>query len=445
MKNRQYEETLAQLYQMLPMYQREGKKAMKKGLDNILDLCWEMGLPQWKFNSIHVAGTNGKGSVSAMIASVLQEAGFKVGMYTSPHLLEFTERIRVNGKEIPQEDVVEFVDAYSSVIHRIEPSFFELTVAMAFEYFAEQEVDFAVVEVGLGGRLDSTNIIRPEVSVITNISWDHMDILGDTLPQIALEKAGIIKPYTPVVIGERKDETAPVFIGKAHALQAEALFADQIFEIQVTALALDQVDATVLHIPSQASMNIKMDLGGKYQVENLRTALSALDVLRNDIWEISQEAIVNGLQKVKRNTGFRGRMERLQDKPLVICDTAHNEAGLESVIQYLIKQDYGQLHIVFGTVSDKDHQVILKLLPKEAHYYFVKPQVPRGLNELTLRLRAEVFDLHGNNYKDVATGIETALNQAKTNDCIFIGGSTFVVAEALMYWQSMTDTSPLPL
>ncbi|MDX1905713.1 MAG: folylpolyglutamate synthase/dihydrofolate synthase family protein [Bacteroidia bacterium] len=431
-----YQETLEYLYSRLPMYQRDGNSAFKKGLDNIQTLCWNIGLPQWKFKSIHVGGTNGKGSVSSMLSSILIEAGYKTGLHTSPHLEHFTERIRINGAEIPEEAVVEFVECYRRIIERVGPSFFELSVAMAFDYFAEQSVDLGVVEVGLGGRLDSTNIIKPEISIITNISWDHTDLLGDTLGKIAYEKAGIIKRYTPVVIGESHPETDPVFLTEAGIQEAPLVFADQRFEVtRIAANLHEQIFEVRKKGKGRQVRRYTVGLAGSYQLQNLRTVLAAVEQLQENGWNISEEAIARGLAQVMANSGLRGRMQQLAQEPTVICDTGHNEAGIQQAISQILNIPHQRLHIVLGMVSNKDHDKILGLLPQAATYYFVKPDIPRGLPALTLQLKAEAFQLEGFIYDTVADGISAALQAASPRDLIYIGGSTFVVAEALPFFQ----------
>lgn len=426
-----YEQTLDYLYNLLPMYQRNGKAAIKKDLTNIRELCFKLGYPQWQFNSIHIGGTNGKGSVSAMLTSILKEAGYKTGMYTSPHLKEFTERIRIHGKELKQKSVVQFVENHRSIIEEVNPSFFELTVAMAFHAFAEEQVDLAVIEVGLGGRLDSTNIITPELSVITNISYDHQDLLGDTLEAIAAEKAGIIKKYTPVVVGEMCEETKHVFIEQADSLKAPITFASESVKIVRKERQLQwQVYEVEGELEGLEGV-YKLDLAGDYQAKNLATCICAVNQLIEDGWNISPQAVKNGLKKVIRNTGFLGRMQLLSENPRVICDTGHNEAGVTAVFEQLADISYDQLHIVWGMVNDKEHGKILNLLPKDATYYFAQPNVPRGLDTSKLAGIAKAFDLKGKSYDSVELALTQAKQDAKVNDLIFVGGSTFVVAEVV--------------
>ncbi|MGC6285973.1 MAG: bifunctional folylpolyglutamate synthase/dihydrofolate synthase, partial [Polaribacter sp.] len=358
-----------------------------------------------KFTSVHVGGTNGKGSTSHMIASILQEAGYKVGLYTSPHLKSFTERMRINGNEVPEDYVVSFISKHKNFLEKQGLSFFEMTVGLAFDYFSNEQVDIAVIEVGLGGRLDSTNIVSPEVSVITNIGWDHMDMLGDTLPKIAFEKAGIIKPNIPVVIGERQAEVEAVFLEKAKECNSGILFA------------------------SDSQVEYQTDLLGAYQKKNAKTAANAISKLEG--FDITKEHIISGLQKVASNTNLKGRWQILNQEPKVICDTAHNKEGLEMVMNQLMSQSSNRLHIVLGVVSDKNLDTILPLFPKEARYYFCKPNVPRGLTSTFLQEKAETFNLIGGVFASVNEAYQAALKNASKKDVIYIGGSTFVVAEVV--------------
>lgn len=431
MSQTHFSETLDYLYSLLPAYQRQGASAFKKDLGNIQKLCWELGLPQWQFQSIHIAGTNGKGSVASMLNSILMESGYLTGLYTSPHLVSFTERIRVKGKEIPEKEVVKFVARYQDVIEKISPSFFELTVGLAFEYFAKRNVDIAIVETGLGGRLDSTNIITPEMSVITNISKDHQKMLGDTLAEIAEEKAGIIKRYTPVVVGEDQEESMPVFLAKAGVVEAPLFCATERFVTKVKEWELKRQLIEVEDKEAEETYEYWLDLVGEYQEENLRTVLMAVEVLREDGWDIPQKALIRGLKKVKINSALRGRMECLSESPLTIADTGHNIAGVSQAIKQISQMEYENLHIVWGMVSDKEHADILALLPKDAKYYWVCPDLPRGLDAAALASKASDFDLFGNIYDSVAKGQAAAQGAAAAGDMIFIGGSTFVVSEVL--------------
>ncbi|MCG8754837.1 bifunctional folylpolyglutamate synthase/dihydrofolate synthase [Tenacibaculum finnmarkense] len=400
-----YQQTLDWMFAQLPMYQKEGKTAFKKDLTNSIALSNELGNPEKKFKTIHVGGTNGKGSTSHLIASVLQEAGYKVGLYTSPHLKNFTERIRINGQEIEQESIIDFISQNKQFLEAQKLSFFEMTVGMAFDYFAKQKVDIAIIEVGLGGRLDSTNIITPEVAVITNIGLDHTQFLGETLPEIAYEKAGIIKNNISVVVGERQKEVEKVFIDKANECNAEIVFA------------------------SDQDYSYKTDLLGDYQSKNVKTAVKAIRQLKDFV--VSEQNIKNGLLKVVENTNLKGRWQILQQYPKVICDTAHNKEGLIYTLAQLKNEQYKNLHIVLGVVSDKDLAAILPMFPQNARYYFCKPNIIRGLSEKKLKDTAEVFNLTGDLFGSVNEAFESAKTQASSEDCIYIGGSTFVVAEIL--------------
>ena len=400
-----YQETLDWMFSQLPMYQRQGKVAFKKDLTNILAFSKELDFPEKKFKTIHVGGTNGKGSTSHMIASILQEAGYKVGLYTSPHLKNFTERIRINGSEVSKGFVAGFIEKNKSFLEKQQLSFFEMTVGMAFDYFATQKVDIAIIEVGLGGRLDSTNVITPEVSVITNIGLDHTQFLGETLPEIAFEKAGIIKENTTVVIGERQKEVESIFVEKAKELNSEIVFA------------------------SDSIQNYKTDLLGDYQQKNLKTAILTIEKLKDFI--VDKNQIEKGLLNVVENTNLKGRWQVLQESPKVICDTAHNTEGLTLTMKQLKKENYNNLHIVLGVVSDKKLDDVLGLFPKNAHYYFCQPNIPRALNVDALEVKANAFKLKGKKYTSVNEAYKSAKENTDKNDIVYIGGSTFVVAEVL--------------
>ena len=418
-----YQETLNYLYQNLPMFQRVGSSAFTKDLTNTIALCEALGNPQHRFKSIHIAGTNGKGSSSHMLASVLQAAGYKTGLYTSPHLKEFTERIRINGQEIDQDFVVDFVERIKPQIDKIRPSFFEITVAMAFDYFVHQHVDVAVIEVGLGGRLDSTNIIMPVLSLITNISWDHMDLLGDTLEKIAAEKAGIIKSEVPVVISERQVEIENVFIQKANAERSPITFAIDQFQVTREANGL----YTIYH--NNQHYVLKLDLMGIYQTKNIAGVLASIDELKKIGFKISDQHVEHGLKDVMSRTGLRGRWQTIGEKPLIICDTGHNEGGMKEIVKQIAETKYHQLHMVLGMVRDKDVSKVLELLPKDAHYYFCEASIPRALPADELRLKAKGFGLNGHAFKNVNEAIQSAKENSTPDDFIFVGGSTFVVAE----------------
>lgn len=422
---RHYKEALQYLYDNLPMFQRVGAVAFKKDLTNTIKLCEALGNPHNTFRSVHVAGTNGKGSTSHMLASILQEAGYKTGLYTSPHLKEFTERIKVNGSEVSQRFVIDFVNRIEPVIREVRPSFFEITVAMAFDYFAQQKVDVAVIEVGLGGRLDSTNIITPVVSVITNIGWDHTDLLGDTLSKIAFEKAGIIKQNVPVVCSERQPEVEHVFLSKSKENDSELIFAFDHY--RAARASNDHVD---IHKDNGVMIHdLEFPLRGFYQRKNLPGVLSTVDVLNARGFLISIEHVRKGLEKVIVNTNFKGRWQKLQDGPMVVCDTGHNVDGLREVVQQIESVKFKNLHMVIGMVKDKDLSEVLALLPKQATYYFCQPKIPRALDAEALAEKAQRFGLHGAVIPDVNEAKMCALKNASPDDFIFIGGSTFVVAE----------------
>ena len=425
-----YAETLSYLYQQLPMFQRVGPKAFKKDLKNITRLCSALGNPQGRFSSVHIAGTNGKGSVSSMLASILQEAGYKIGLYTSPHLRSFTERIRINGQPIPEEGVISFVERNRSVIEEIKPSFFEVTVAMAFQHFADEEVDLAVIEVGLGGRLDSTNIIEPILGAVTSISYDHMAFLGDTLAKIAGEKAGIFKKGRTFVIGEDLLQTRPVFEAKAEGVGAKLVFAEERYSLGGWKRGITS-QMIAFHRYMSPVRIFRLNLGGDYQYPNMRTALCLVDELRELNYSISEEHIAAGLLRVKENTGFRGRMTVLANDPMVLTDVGHNLAGVREVLKAFGQLEYDQLHMVWGMVFDKDPNKILEMLPKNAKYYFVKPDVPRGMDASELASKAAAYGLHGETWPSVQAGLDAAQQAASKSDLIFVGGSTFVVAEVV--------------
>jgi len=434
-----YRETVDYLYSRLPVFTRIGKAAYKANLNNIQSLCATFGNPERSFRTIHVAGTNGKGSSSHYLASVLQEAGYKTGLFTSPHLKDFRERIRINGKSISKQDVVDFVADKTPIIEQIEPSFFELTVALAFQHFAKHNVDIAVIETGLGGRLDSTNVIIPELSLITNISFDHMDLLGETLGKIAIEKAGIIKPGVPVIIGERQDETASVFISKASREKSSLYFADDHVAWSTVGhhseggkLLLDLRGTVTWSQEKPISLSLTSELPGRYQQKNLKGVIAAIFRLRENDWKISDTAVENGIRNVMKNTGLHGRWETLSHHPIVICDTGHNEAGIAEVLMQLKQMPHRKLHIVWGMVADKDISTILNMLPKNAVYYFCKADIPRALNENELLVQAEKAGLTGATFKSAKKALNAAKKTADPlNDLVFVGGSTFVVAEVV--------------
>jgi dihydrofolate synthase/folylpolyglutamate synthase len=428
-----YPETLAWLYAQLPMYQRVGAAGFKKGLGNTEALAAALDHPETKFRSVHVAGTNGKGSSSHLLAAVLQSAGYKVGLYTSPHLREFTERIRVNGQELAPDYLVSWVAQHQGLFADIQPSFFEMCVALAFDYFAAEQVDVAVVEVGLGGRLDSTNIITPLVSLITNISYDHQAMLGDTLPEIAGEKAGIIKPGRPVVVSQTQPEVAAVFEAKAQQEASPLLFADTRYVAQLAGPAPGGAEAIqLLHVTRDGQPyldNVALGLLGDYQRLNLPGVLATLDELRAQGFVIAESAVRQGLRDVTRLTGLRGRWSIIGQHPLVVADTGHNEAGLRLVLAQLARVPHQHLHMVIGTVNDKDVAKVLALLPREATYYFCQADIPRALPAEELASLATAAGLTGRAYGPVPTAVAAARAAARPDDVVFIGGSTFVVAE----------------
>lgn len=427
-----YTETLTFLYEQLPMYQRVGNAAFKKDLTNIRDLLAVLGNPESKFASIHVGGTNGKGSVTHLLGAALQAGGYKTGLYTSPHFKDFRERIKVDGKYVSRKFVVDFVERIQPELSRIKPSFFEITVAMAFQYFAEQKVDIAVVEVGLGGRLDSTNVLAPELAVITNISFDHQQFLGDTLPEIAGEKAGIIKRGIPVVIGETQKATANVFRTKATEQEAPLVFADQLFQVRKTKQDLTHSYYQISRQHKPYINELAVNLHGGYQQLNIQTALAALEV-----WQMHETdrflpfgAIQKGWSNLRVLTRFQGRWQLLSEQPRVLVDSAHNEGGLRAIMEQL-KILPGQLHIVMGVVNDKKLEQVLPLFPKVAKYYFAKADIPRGLPAKDLQQTAALFELEGRTYSSVKNALRAAKRAASVEDTIFVGGSIFTVAEVL--------------
>ena len=426
-----YPETLDYLFSQIPVFQREGASAYKPGLKNIRQLDDWCGNPHRKYASVHVGGTNGKGSVSHLTASILQESGYKVGLYTSPHLKDFRERIRVNGNPIPEERVVSFTENYIKTISKdIEPSFFELTTEMAFTWFAEEGVDVAVIEVGLGGRLDSTNIIHPDATVITNISFDHVALLGDTLDKIAFEKAGIIKEQVPVVIGHADGSVRKVFEDRAKELSAPVRQAEKEFRIEHR-IADGGSELTVCEDSTKIYKPIFCALGGLYQKENAATVLTLVETLQEIGYKIREDDVYQGFANVIKNTNLRGRWETIGENPRMICDTGHNEAGIRFVTEQLALTPHDQLHFIIGMVSDKDVNSVLKLLPKEAIYYFTKAAIPRALSEKSLAELAKSYSLQGNSYPAVSLALEAAKRNCRPNDLIFVGGSNFIVAEVL--------------
>lgn len=412
------------------MYQRIGPAAFKKDLSNIRALCEALGHPELRFPSLHIAGTNGKGSTAHMLAAVLQAAGWRVGLYTSPHYRDFRERIKVNGRYISRRQVVDFVERCRPLCAGIQPSFFEITVAMAFDHFAGQQVDIAVIEVGLGGRLDSTNVILPELSVITNISFDHMDLLGDTLPLIAAEKAGIIKSGIPVVVGETQAETRPVFLQKAEAMGAPITFADQHFRASQRRVSLTHTTYDIYREGQLLYKELELNAHGPYQYKNLQTSLQSLEWLRPP-FQVTETQIREGLYHLRNYTRLLGRWQVLGEKPTVLCDSAHNEAGMELAMGALQNIEYQALHIVLGTVSDKDPAKLLRHLPRSARYYFARPDIPRGHDAKLLQKKAGAMGLKGRAYSSVRNALRAARRCAGPKDLIYVGGSIFVVAEVV--------------
>lgn len=419
-----YEQALEYLYSSLPVFHRVGASAYKKDLTNTIALCAALGNPERAFKSIHVAGTNGKGSTSHMLASILQSAGYNTGLYTSPHLKNFSERIRINGAEISHAFVVDFVNRIRPVVEEINPSFFETTVAMAFDYFAQGPVDVAVIEVGLGGRLDSTNVITPELSVITNISWDHKDLLGDTLEKIAYEKAGIIKPDVPVVVSERQADVAHVFAEEARQKGTPITFASDRYRMERKGAGFDILKDNVLSLSVDS-----FPLQGGYQRRNVPGVIAAVELLRQRGFSIPDEALERGFREVTTLTGLKGRWQVLGQRPLTVCDTGHNEDGVREVISQIATQSFRKLHMVWGCVADKDITAILTLLPKDADYYFCQAHLPRALDAYVLAEQAAGVGLRGVVVADVNDALHRAQAAASEDDMIFIGGSTFVVAE----------------
>ena len=427
-----YQETLDYLFNALPMFQRVGASAYKADLTNTISLCAHLGNPQETFKTIHVAGTNGKGSTSHALAAVFQAAGYKTGLYTSPHLRSFTERIRIDGQEITEEGVVEFVANNKAFLDELQPSFFEMTVGMAFWYFAKEAVDVAVIEVGMGGRLDSTNVIHPELCVITNIGYDHTQFLGNTLPLIAGEKAGIIKAGVPVVISQSQKETQAVFAQQAAAMQASLVFADELWEvtkIQNSESVSSETGANFQVRSSAGAFELKLDLNGDYQRFNLPGILEAVKQLQDQGWNLSEKALKAGLESISECTGLKGRWQILQTKPLTIADTGHNEAGILEVVAQLKKYTYAKLWMVIGMVNDKDISKVLSLLPLEASYIFCQASIPRAMDADELAIKASEKGLNGQVIPKVMDALEFARKNASPYDLIFIGGSTFVVAE----------------
>jgi len=427
-----YRQTMDYMYEQLPVFHRIRAAAYKPEMGNITELCELMGQPHKQFKSIHIAGTNGKGSVSHMLASILQSAGYKTGLHTSPHLKDYRERFRINGKMMQKSEVIHFVHKWKSEFLKINPSFFEISVALAFDHFAKNKVDIAVIETGMGGRLDSTNIITPEVSVITNIGWDHMVFLGNTLANIAGEKAGIIKPGVPVVIGESHPETKNVFLEKTQLMSAPISFADQDIKIERTGQSKKSGGYYKISVQENVLFNnLFCPLGGDYQQKNIPTVIKTVEFLNNSGFFISKKHISEGISKVIQQTGIKGRWQVIRQKPLVIADVGHNKNGLDFTLAQILKIPHENLHFVLGMVNDKDIASIINLFPTDAFYYFCKPDVPRGLDEAELEAKGKLAGLKGSSYPSVSQAYKAAIENAKEADIIYIGGSTFVVAEII--------------
>ena len=432
-----YTETLNYLYTQLPMFTRTGAAAYKADLSNTITLCAALDNPQNKFKSIHVAGTNGKGSTSHMLASVLQEAGYKVGLYTSPHIKDFRERIKINGQKIEKQFVVHFTENIKTKITEIQPSFFEITVAMAFAYFAKQQVDIAVIEVGLGGLLDSTNVIIPELCVITNIGLDHTNLLGTTLPEIATQKAGIIKASVPVVISQTQEETERVFTNKALEKNTSIFFADKVMEvIGMDSATIGLQKMKVVNTAKMSITNYELDILGKYQQKNVKGVLLALEILQQYNWNISAQNIVDGLKNIKNNTGLMGRFDMLETSPMLIADVAHNADGITEVLAQIKNIPHNNLHIITGFVADKAVDKVLALFPKNANYYFTQANIPRALLKENLQETAKQYQLNGEVYNNVNTALQAAKAKASKEDIILICGSFFIIAELEQYYNN---------
>ena len=431
-----YEVALAFLYAQLPMYQRQGGKALKPALDNIKRLLTALGNPEHQYPTVHIAGTNGKGSTSHMIAAVLQASGLKVGLYTSPHYVDFRERMKVNGVLIPEQTVLDFTNQHSGLMEAIQPSYFELTVAMAFDFFAQEAVDVAVIETGLGGLLDSTNVVDPLISVITNIGFDHMDVLGDTLPEIAFQKAGIIKPGKPVVIGVTHPETEAVFRAVAEENASSIYFADQLLEMTLIDQQMGTMTIKVEQTGKTLFRDLQIQAAGGYQIQNSRTAIQALLLLKPH-FKLPDEAFLKGFGHLKHLTYFIGRWQILAQQPLVITDSGHNEDGIALAMEQIQSYEFKQLHLVIGFSQGKEHEAILKLFPADAAFYWTQPSVPRALPVKELDLLAQSAQLRGPTFPEVKAALQAALDAASPDDLIFIGGSSFIVADVLAIQETL--------
>ncbi len=424
-----YQQTLDYLFSTLPMFSRIGSAAFKKDLANTVALCGFLDNPQNRFQSVHIGGTNGKGSVSHMLAAIMQTAGYKTGLYTSPHLKDFRERIKINGEMITESFVIDFVEKTKTIAEAIQPSFFELTVGMAFDYFATQNIDIAIVEVGLGGRLDSTNILNPELAIITNIGWDHTNILGNSLQEIAGEKAGIIKENIPVIIGERKKETEAIFQDTAHKKYAPIYFAEDYYKVKSFTVNPQFIDIEISDVEKNLDTRYQLDLPGIYQTKNSITVLEAVKILNEKGWKIEEDTIATAFKTTKKITGLHGRWEVIQEQPTVVLEVAHNPEGLKEMLAHIQQLRFNKLHIVFGMVKDKDAGSLLELLPKEAAYYFTEAHIPRALDAETLKGKAAVYHLYGEAWTEVNQALQHAKNNALPDDLIIVCGSIFLVAE----------------
>lgn len=425
-----YQECLNYIFEKLPMFTRVGAVAYKPNLDNIIALCEAIGNPHSQFKSIHIAGTNGKGSCSHMLASALQLNGYKTGLYTSPHVIDFRERIRINGIEIPKENVIDFIDETKQLIENLKPSFFEITVAMAFDYFAKEKVDIVVVEVGLGGLLDSTNIIKPEVSVITNISKDHTNLLGDSIKEIAIQKAGIIKEEVPVVIGETQVETEKIFFSKTILHHSQIFFADKLYTVVHQEIIEGKMKLKIMNYTTMSIQDYWLDMLGEYQIKNIKTVLTTLDVLKSLGWKIDHNTVMNALSKTKKTTGLKGRFDLVSEKPKIVFDVSHNEAGISELIKQIGKLKYEKLYIILGFVSDKDVQKVLTMFPKSAYYFFSQAQIPRALPYHELQKIAIENELKGQAIATIAESLQQARDLATDADMILVTGSFFNLEEA---------------
>ena len=427
-----YDKTCEWLFSQLPVYQRQGRAAYKADLHNTEKLDEYFGNPHRNFQSIHIGGTNGKGSVSHMIASVLQVAGYRVGLYTSPHLLDFRERIRINGEMIPKREVVQWVSRHKAMIDELKPSFFELTVAMALDYFSRSQIDIAVIEVGMGGRLDSTNIITPLISIITNISPDHMEFLGDSLEKIAIEKAGIIKKRVPVLTGEERKEIYSIFDDAARKSNSPIYQAGKIFQVPFSVIADDGYQYFNLrHRRKPVYPGLKSDITSISQRKNLPVVMQAIEIIRKNRFQISEDHLYRGIADAAKNTGFHGRWEIIGKSPMIVLDTAHNQEGIKELVRQISETRHEKLHIIFGVVNDKAIDHMLRLLPADAGYYFTKADIPRALDEKILGAKAAFYGLNGKIFNSVRDAFDRALTEASDKDLILVTGSTFLVADAM--------------